>query len=97
MHTKDKLAEALLEADLGEMAAKAREGYYHDFLSPLDMPIMQLVRDLTVVGTPAARALSQRAKQGDFDATQDEADAWADSPESQEVFGRLFKNGPPKS
>ena len=41
MHTKDILASALLEAGEPELARMAALGYYHDFLSPLDLPCVQ--------------------------------------------------------
>lgn len=88
-HTKDMLARVLEEADLHGMAAKAREGYYHDFLSPLDTPCMQLVNDLAAVGTAAAMAIRARAIDGEFDASAEESKAWADSPEGREAFGML--------
>ena len=40
MHTNDKLALALEAVNLRFMAGKAREGYYHDFMSPLDTPFV---------------------------------------------------------
>lgn len=46
MHTKDMLAQALRDVGLNAMADKAATGYYHDYLSPLDLPEMQLVNDL---------------------------------------------------
>jgi hypothetical protein len=46
MHTKDILADELMKVGLQDMSLKAREGYYHDFLSPLALPEMQLVDDL---------------------------------------------------
>lgn len=75
MHTKDKLAAALEAADLPKMAAKAREGYYHDFLSPLATPAMQLAGDLEQAGTPAAMDLWRRHVNGEFDASNDEMTA----------------------
>ena len=42
MHTKDILAAALRDAGLPLMAARAAEGYYHDYLSPLPMPEKKL-------------------------------------------------------
>lgn len=95
MHTKDILAAALEEASLPEMAAKAREGYYHDFLSPLDTPCIQLAEDLAKVGTQAALALRARhLLDGEFDATQEETDAWAASPDGQEAFNQLLASTP---
>jgi hypothetical protein len=91
MHTKDILAEALRAADLPEMAAKAATGYYHDFLSPLDLPEMQLDTDLLKAGTPAALALRARHHNGDFDASVEESEAWASSPEGQAAMAELTK------
>jgi hypothetical protein len=89
MHTKDILAKALREAGLEEMAKRAEEAYYHDFLSPLDFPEMRLAADLAAIGTPAAMALRERHMNGEFDASKEESDEWAKSAEGQEVFGRL--------
>jgi hypothetical protein len=91
MHTKDKLAAELEKAGLYDMALKARGGYYHDFLSPLDFPDLQLAKDLTAVGTPAALALRNRHLAGEFDASKEESDEWAASPEGQDVFRRLVE------
>jgi hypothetical protein len=94
-HTKDVLAEALESAGLPEMAAKAREGYYHDYLSPLAMPEMQLDQDLVAAiqrGNKAAIGLRQRHHRGEFDASKEESDEWAASPDGQEAFGMLIKD-----
>jgi hypothetical protein len=50
-HTTAKLARALsaVPAIPKEMVQRAVDGYYHDFLSPLDFPEMQLVDDLRAV------------------------------------------------
>lgn len=90
MHSKDFLAQELTKAGLPEMAAKAAEGYYHDYLSPLDMPEMQLLEDLARVGTPAAFELRKRHINGEFDANREESDEWAASPDGQEVFKHLL-------
>lgn len=89
MHTKDKLAAALTEAGLPEMAAMAAEGFYDDFLSPLDTPCIQLAHDLAKAGTPAALALRERHMNGEFDATREESDTWAASPDGQEAMRML--------
>jgi hypothetical protein len=89
MHTKDILATELTKAGLPEMAAKAATGYYHDFLSPLAMPEMQLAADLAAAGTPAALALRERHLNGEFDASVEESDEWAASPEGQAAFAKL--------
>jgi hypothetical protein len=87
-HTKDILAAALTEAGLTEMAAKAATGYYHDFLSPLDLPTVTLADDLAKAG---AWALRQRVINGDFDASREESEEWAASPEGQETMAELTR------
>jgi hypothetical protein len=73
MHSADRLAAALMQAGLPEMARKARAGYYHDFISPLEFPAMQLASDLTAAGTSEAAALRARHLDGEFDAPAEEA------------------------
>ncbi len=89
MHTKDKLAAELEKAGLTDMARMARAGFYHDFLSPLDFPCMQLDDDLTAVGTSAALALRNRHRDGEFDASIEESEEWALSPGGQDAMRRL--------
>jgi ribosomal protein L37E len=97
MHTKDMLAAALREVRLHTMADKAATGYYHDFLSPLDLPEMQLITELGVAATarPAQAAaimeLRDRVMDGDFDASVEESEEWAASAEGQETFRKLAK------
>jgi hypothetical protein len=92
MHTKDLLAQELRAAGLPEMADKAATGYYHDFLSPLATPELQLEADLRAIGTPAAEALRKRHINGEFDASNEESEAWAQSPEGQETMRRLVSD-----
>ena len=92
-HTKDFLARELRNANLHEMADKAAAGYYHDFLSPLTFPEMQLAEDLAKAGTPAAMALRGRHLAGEFDASLEESDDWANSAEGREAFGALIDPG----
>jgi hypothetical protein len=91
MHSKDFLAQELRAAGLEDMAAKAETGWYHDYLSPLDDPAITLADDLAVAGTDAALKLRKRHLNGEFDATVEESDAWAASPEGQEAYRRLVK------
>jgi hypothetical protein len=97
-HSKDVLAAALRGAGLDAMADKAASGYYHDFLSPLDMPCQQLAYDLdgftksaTWPRAAEATALLARHLAGEFDATKAESDAWAASPEGRQTFAMLIK------
>ena len=64
MKAAEKLAQALRAAVLLDMEAKAREGYYGDFTSPLATPIIQLVNDLQARD---ATKLAQQAMNGEFD------------------------------
>ena len=95
MHTKDMLAEALRGVGLTEMADKATKGYYHDFLAPLALPEIQLVHDLGEAAAGAQRdaimALRRRVINGDFDASNEESDEWAASPEGQHAFNQLIR------
>jgi len=90
MHTKDLLAQALRQAGLHDMADKAAEGYYHDYLSPLVMPGIQLADDLRTASTPAAMAVLRQHLAGDFDATTEESEAWIDSPEGRATVAGLM-------
>lgn len=89
MHTKDFLAQELRAAGLDAMADKAATGWYHDFLSPLTFPEMQLANDLAAAGTPAALALRARHLNGEFDASKEESDEWAASADGQEAFNMM--------
>lgn len=91
MHTKDFLAGELRKAGLISMAEAAERGLYHDYLSPLAMPCVALTKHLLDIGTPEAMALRQRAVAGEFDASQAEAEAWADSQEGRETFAMLTR------
>lgn len=99
-HTTAKLAKALsaIQGVPREMIQRAVDGYYHDYLSPLDMPEIQLVSDLRALAkTPATPrdsrplllAMAQRVIDGEFDASKEESDAWAASPEGKETFRQL--------
>lgn len=89
--TRWRLACALIAAELYDMAERAAAGYYDDFDSPLDMPITTLVADLRQVGTPAALLIAEDAMQGEFDASDAEAEAWGRSPEAQEAFANVLR------
>lgn len=91
MHTKDRLAQELRTIGLDGMAAFAEQGKYDDFLSDEVCGITCLVNELAKVGTVEALALRRRAIEGEFDATKEESDAWAASPDGQEAFRMLTK------
>lgn len=90
LHTTEILARALEaqnDPKLAQLIERARAGYYHDFLSPLAAPEMQLHDDLTLLGHTA---LAKRVKRGHFDASAAESKAWGNSAEGQEVFQQLI-------
>jgi hypothetical protein len=102
-HTKDLLAAELRKIGLNEMADRAATGYYHDYLSPLDLPEITLVNHLssaemheTAAGHPdqaaAINALRQRVINGDFDASEEESDEWAASEDGQAAFRKLIRD-----
>ena len=95
MHSKDRLADELSKIGLHEMAEKAANGWYHDFLSPLATPDIQLNFDLleaAIHGNKQANELRLRFIDGEFDATKEESDEWAKSPEAAETFRELMKS-----
>lgn len=94
VHTKDKLARALTDVGLPEMAGLAAQGYYHDYLSPLDLPELTLIGDLEVAASKVRNStaimnLRKRVMNGDFDASKEESDEWAASEEGRDAFRRL--------
>jgi hypothetical protein len=92
MHTKDMLADALRAAGLTEMADKAALGYYHDFLSPLALPELQLDSDLVKAiqsGNVMASVIRERHHNGEFDASKEESDEWMNGPEGQAAMREL--------
>jgi hypothetical protein len=99
-HTKDRLARELRSLGLDAMAERAATGYYDDYLSPHADNIGQLLADLMQACLPdltsdkAAKILElrQRAINGEFDGTTEESEAWAASPEGQEVFRQLARS-----
>lgn len=81
--TADRLASVLEASGLTRMAERAREGFYDDYRSPVAFPQMTLVRDLRQA---RQRELADRAQAGEWDATPEEAMAWARSPEGQDAL-----------
>lgn len=99
MHTKDFLAQELRAAGLGDMSIKAAQGYYHDYLSPLATPELQLLADLKAAASRASGRLQhgqisdliRRHLNGEFDASKEESDEWAASPEGQDAYNALLR------
>jgi hypothetical protein len=85
--TTEKLARALEEAGAPPaMIEWARSGYYDDFKSPLAMPETQLLIDARKHGLDD---IAQGVLEGRWDATREESEAWAKSPEGQAAFRDL--------
>jgi hypothetical protein len=58
--------EACHDPKLADLIRRARAGYYDETRSPLALPIVHLIRDLTQAGYPD---LVRRARRGEFDST----------------------------
>jgi len=91
-HTKDYLADELAKVGLDELAARARTGEFHDYLSPHALPEIELINELNKIGGPATKKILNRLINGEFDASREESDEWAKSPEGQELM-RHFTGG----
>jgi hypothetical protein len=81
--TSERLARALEvlgDSQLTGLVEKARAGFYDEFKSPLPYPQMTLISELSKLGQ---FGMIKRVADGEFEATMEEAQAWADSPEGQ--------------
>lgn len=97
--SSEKLAKALDEAGLTDMAILARQDHFHDFQSDLALPELEL-DNMLVRAIQNCQDLEQKAKimdirakhhEGFWDATKEESDKWAKSPEGQETFKSLIE------
>lgn len=97
MNSSIKLAMALREIGLEDMAKKAEDHEYNDFLSPHDLPIIHLINDLAkeIERHPDLKGpiqiLQRRATDGAFDASKEESDAWAKSKEGMAARAKFGK------
>ena len=94
-----KLVETLRAAGLLTLAMRAEKDEFHDFLSDSAMPSMDLDRALSAIIEDAGREPVQRMAahhirmrhhEGEFDATKEESDEWAASPEGQGALSDLI-------
>lgn len=82
--------QATQDPRLAGVIERAQANHYHDFESPLPSPPAQLMADLQELGH---HRLAQRVANGDFDATREEAEAWAAGEEGRATFAALL-DGP---
>jgi hypothetical protein len=104
--TAEVLAKKLDEIGLSLLAKRARNNEFHDYLTPHAFPEMVLVDALarSASNLPGMSAAIMKVRQdvidGKYDASKEESDAWAASPEGQATFskltGRMGRKGPPK-
>ena len=96
--SSQKLANALRKEGFEELAKRAELDEFHDYLSPHDFPEMQLDVELVAMIKDESRPAEQRdAAQrireahhdGAWDATKEESDRWAASPEGQAALRML--------
>lgn len=90
----EKLVAALEELknpDLNSMIKRVKAEYYNEYFSQEMFPIIKLVQDLDKHGL---KDLSLRARNGEFDATDEEAYTWAASSEGQEIIKTLTGQQP---
>jgi len=99
--TSQKLADALKAAGFDALATRAEQDEFHDFLSPHAMPemlLVQILHDQYVIAKGrghdreaiAAMNIRQRLINGEFDASMEESDEWANSPEGQAALNELI-------
>lgn len=89
-----KLAKALYEAGLPEHAKRAEEGWFNEYFGRFEHPMLTLLHDLVIYSKDA---LAERVRNGEFDATMEEADEWANSPEGRETKAMIDALQPPTS
>jgi len=96
MRTRDKLAAELrkvgMKAGIANahkyeaFAKRAETGEFDDFGTKYACPITQLHNELMEAGFTK---FAQRVRNGEFDATKEESDEWARSPEGQAIAREL--------
>jgi hypothetical protein len=100
--TSENLAQVLHSVGLFDMEVRARADMYHDFLSDDALCSLTLERELREARDAAPdpiiakmiEAIRQRHLNGEFDASMEESDEWAASPEGLAAFGMLVGKVP---
>lgn len=97
--TSQYLADVLRAAGFEALAVRAETDEFHDYLSShalpetrLDQELVALMKDAkTKRERIAATAIRGRHHQGEFDASKEESDKWAESADGQAAFDMLLK------
>lgn len=98
--TSQHLADTLRSAGFEELAKRAEADQFHDFLSDsaypdldLDTELVQIIRSTPVTSSMHIAAVNIRGRhhQGEFDASKEESDEWAMSPDGQAAFAELTR------
>jgi hypothetical protein len=87
------LGQDLREAGLPALAERAEASEWNDYFSPHYFPQHELIAALRAEITLAnvvRKTLIGNVVRGKYDATREEADEWAASPEGQDVFGQIL-------
>lgn len=96
--TSQFLADALRSAGFEDLAKRAEADEFHDFLSSdalcsitLDNELLKIICDQRVPPGQrfAATMLRERHHDGEFDASVEESDEWAESVEGRDAYRRL--------
>jgi hypothetical protein len=97
--TSQKLADALRAAGFEALAKRAEADEFHDFLSPHALPETMLDQELVAIMRDESRTPLERQRageirgrhhEGDFDASLEESDDWAASPDGKDAFRQLL-------
>jgi hypothetical protein len=91
MNSTEKLVRALQASGASaRLLARARADEFNDYRSPHVFPQHEL---LAAAREEGLEGICQSVIDGEFDATVEESDMWAASPEGQEAFRELFGGG----
>jgi D-Tyr-tRNAtyr deacylase len=98
MTTKERLAQALHAVDQFDLEARARRGEFDDFESASATPKIDLYQALSAVPLVNSNArqcheLALRVRDGQFDNTKEEAEAWA-NPSNRDLRRREAQERP---
>jgi hypothetical protein len=97
MRESDRLlAEALREAGLEELVARAADGEWNDYFGRHGVPqhhLVETLRRYTGRRRVAANKMIDRVLRGDFNGTDAESDEWLSTPEAQDVM-RIVRRDP---